>query len=189
MSVPTVLFICRSNGVASPMAEAIVNHRAEGRLRAFSAGIEPVSRIHPEAVAVLVEAGIAADDLQPKAIELFGLPQAPHPDLVVTLTGEVLGRSVAPWQSAPRRLAWLIADPAEADDRGAFRRLLADITTRIERTFLKPLSAETAATRRIAGRRGSGEAPVGPRRGGPAPGQPAAPQSSPAPSAARRASS
>lgn len=166
MGVPTILFICRTNAVASPMAEAWLNHAAGGLFRAFSAGIDPAAGLHARARAALRAAGLAADGLAPKPIELFALPEAPHPDLVVTLTADVLGRSVDPWQSAPRRLAWLIAEPPPGAGAAVYRRLLADIAGRIDRTFLSGPRAHAAAATFAAGpRRGtaSGYPPSAPR--------------------------
>ena len=54
-----VLFLCTSNSCRSQMAESIVNAYLSNDWRAFSAGTEPSGYVHPKAIQVLDEIGIA----------------------------------------------------------------------------------------------------------------------------------
>lgn len=79
----SVLFLCTGNSARSQMAEALTNHHRRAAWQASSAGIAPSSHgVHPQALAVLREAGIDTSDLHPKSLDAF---QAVPPDLVVTV--------------------------------------------------------------------------------------------------------
>jgi arsenate reductase len=53
------------------MAEGLVNHFLNGRWEAASAGTDPSSWVHPMAVQVMEELGIAISAQRPKRVDLF----------------------------------------------------------------------------------------------------------------------
>lgn len=115
-----VLFICPDNAVLGPLAEACMNRAGGGRWRAFSAGLAPASRIHPAVERILRLKGHPAGPLQTKAVELFTLPLAPVPDLLIGLDTEPRNRSFA-WKPAPAQRRWHVewdgtTTPARIDD-------------------------------------------------------------------------
>jgi arsenate reductase len=64
------------------MAEVILNHDLTGRVRALSAGVRPQHEVADNAVAALREAGLPAERLYPKDVDVF----MDEPiDLVVTV--------------------------------------------------------------------------------------------------------
>jgi arsenate reductase len=118
-----VLFLCETNAAVSLIAEAIVNHRNDPRLRAFSAGRTPATRMLDEAAQALRAAALSADGLEPKSLAIFTLPGARRPDLVVDL-------ATVTWtdpdlQAMTEILRWPLRDPALAENRRE-RRQLAD---------------------------------------------------------------
>ncbi|WP_181700570.1 arsenate reductase ArsC [Chthonobacter albigriseus] len=151
-----VLFLCETNAATSLMAEAIVNHRNDTRIRAFSAGRAPTGVILPEARAVLAASAIPAEGLEPKPWTIFALQGAPRADIVVDLATvtwtapEVKQLADSPVIRWPLRDASLIESARE-------RRLVAEavfdaLESRIGRDLL-PLvlrSAATLAPRRAA---------------------------------------
>jgi len=145
VNVPTVLFVCADNAGVSPMAEAYLNAVAADRVRAFSAGVEPGERVHAHAIRALAAAGLPTDGLAPKALELFAMPQAPVPDIVVALTPAALGGPEPRWLRPPRRLAWLLPEPDLARGPAAFARLLASLTRRIDRALADGAFSPAAA--------------------------------------------
>ncbi len=70
MSVRRVLFVCVGNSARSQMAEAIARHHG---LVAASSGTQPAGAVHPLALQVLRERGIATAGLRPKVIDWDGL--------------------------------------------------------------------------------------------------------------------
>jgi arsenate reductase len=105
----TILFVCKDNAGLSPMAEACLNAVSDGSLRAFSAGIVPAGHLAPATARVLAENGIRSGGLVPKPLELFALPHAPTPDVVVALTPGVTAATGRIWAGATRHLCWTLA--------------------------------------------------------------------------------
>jgi arsenate reductase len=83
----TVLFVCPDNTLLGPLAEAYLNGRANGLIRAFSAGDKTGSRLHPAVGKLLSAHGIPYDGLEPKSLDVFLMPHAPVPDRVIGLAG------------------------------------------------------------------------------------------------------
>lgn len=61
-----VLFVCNGNAGRSQMAAALANDLAQGRIRAWSAGVDPMSEVLPQVVEVMRERGIDMSDTFPK---------------------------------------------------------------------------------------------------------------------------
>ncbi|HEY8084691.1 MAG TPA: arsenate reductase ArsC [Methylophilaceae bacterium] len=78
----TVLVLCTGNSCRSQMAEAILNHDLEGRVRALSAGIAPQPKVADGAIEALKQAGLPTDGLYPKDVDAV---IDEHIDLVVTV--------------------------------------------------------------------------------------------------------
>ncbi len=134
---PSVLFACTGNSARSPIAAALMRHRAGDGVDVASAGSHPKQRIHPHAVRVLRDDyGIDIADQEPAALDATAHRRF---DQVVSLCDRV--REVRPELRNERRLIhWSIPDPAaEGDGRAgypAFRRAAADIDSRVR--FLLP---------------------------------------------------
>ncbi|GAA2985787.1 ArsR family transcriptional regulator [Streptosporangium longisporum] len=140
---PRVLFACTGNSARSPVAEALLRHRAGGSVEVTSAGSRPRPRTHPNALRVLREQyGIDADDRRPRRLDTVAHHRFDH---LISLCDKV--REVCPgFAELPRPIHWSIPDPAAAgdDDREsypAFTRMAAEIDTRIH--YLLPVLAHT----------------------------------------------
>ncbi|SEQ81865.1 Protein-tyrosine-phosphatase [Lentzea xinjiangensis] len=125
-----VLFLCTGNSGRSPMAEALLRHRAGGRVSVTSAGSHPKA-LHPNAVRAVAEYGV---DLRHEPAHLDTVRRNRF-DLVVTLCDRV--REVLPeFPGTPRLVHWSIPDPAREGGTGsesypAFRRTAAELVSRI----------------------------------------------------------
>ncbi|OOC03004.1 arsenate reductase/protein-tyrosine-phosphatase family protein [Amycolatopsis azurea] len=125
-----VLFVCTGNSGRSPMAEALLRHRAGSTVEVFSAGSHP-KPVHPGAVRALAERGIALEH-EPSHVD--GLRHRRF-HWVISLCDRV--REVCPeFPGHPRVVHWSLPDPAEeTDDAGgaypAFRRLADELDRRI----------------------------------------------------------
>jgi ArsR family transcriptional regulator, arsenate/arsenite/antimonite-responsive transcriptional repressor / arsenate reductase (thioredoxin) len=130
-----VLFVCTGNSARSPMAEALLRHRAGARVQAVSAGIRP-KPVHPKAAAVMRDRyRIDIGRHRPTHVEAIADQRF---DFVISLCDKA--REACPeFPSRPRRVHWSVPDPAgEGGQAGypAFERTAAELDTRIR--FLLP---------------------------------------------------
>jgi protein-tyrosine-phosphatase/DNA-binding transcriptional ArsR family regulator len=126
-----VLFVCTGNSARSQIAEALLQERSGGAVKAFSAGSRPKS-LHPNAVRVMRERGIDISGRRCKHLDVFRRRRF---DYVITLCDRA--REVCPeFSGEPHTIHWSIPDPgAEPGDDGetypAFERAAAELETRI----------------------------------------------------------
>lgn len=140
---PAVLFACTGNSARSPIAEALLRHRAAGHVSVTSAGSHPKPNLHPNTVRVLHEDyEIDIADQRPRHLDTVAGRRLSY---VISLCDKV--REVCPeFSHQPRRIHWSIPDPATAGDTdrasySTFRRAAAEIDTRIR--YLLPIIART----------------------------------------------
>jgi protein-tyrosine-phosphatase/DNA-binding transcriptional ArsR family regulator len=132
-----VLFVCTGNTGRSPMAEALLRHRAGAYAEAASAGIRP-KPLHPDAVAVMRDRyRIDITGHRPTPVETVAHERF---DFVITLCDKA--REHCPeFPGHPGLIHWSMPDPAaaEGDLAGypAFERTAAVLETRIR--FLLPV--------------------------------------------------
>ena len=127
-----VLFVCTGNSARSQLAEAVIGKLGGARYVAASAGTRP-RPVHPLTVQVLAEMGIDWRSAQAKSLEQVAGRRF---DYVVTVCDRAQ-RACQTFPGEPRSLHWGLSDPARVrgskDERvQAFRRALAEITTRLE---------------------------------------------------------
>jgi protein-tyrosine-phosphatase len=100
-----VLFICLHNAGRSQMSQAFFERAAGGRHSSASAGTRPASRVHPEVVEVMREAGVDLSGHVPKELWREVPEQA---DVLVTMgCGDE-----CPYIPGKRYLDWDLPDPS-----------------------------------------------------------------------------
>jgi protein-tyrosine-phosphatase/DNA-binding transcriptional ArsR family regulator len=123
-----VLFVCTGNSARSPMAEALLRHRAGGSATVASAGTQPRPRLHPGAVRALRRGfGIDLSGQAPRGLAALEGRRFDH---VITLCDRA--REACPDLGAART-HWSVPDPAAAGDAGdgPFHRAAAEIEARV----------------------------------------------------------
>lgn len=145
----SVLFLCTGNSARSPIAEALLRHRAGGDgvvIDVASAGSHPAPRLHPNTVRVLREDyGIDLEPRRPRPLDAVADRRF---DLVITLCDKI--REVPRDHGSAVTTHWSLPDPSAAggDDGAsypAFRRLAIELDTRIG--FIPP---QTTTTRGVS---------------------------------------
>jgi protein-tyrosine-phosphatase len=128
---PRLLFLCTGNSARSQIAEALVEHRSAGSVKARSAGSHPKA-LHPNAVRVMAERGIDIAGRPTKSLTRFARHRF---DRVITLCDKV--REICPeFPGAPTAAHWSIADPAAAGESDeatypAFQHVADEIESRV----------------------------------------------------------
>ncbi|GAC1384940.1 MAG: arsenate reductase ArsC [Herpetosiphon sp.] len=131
-----VLFLCTHNSARSQIAEGLLRNLGGERFEVYSAGTVE-TRVRPEAIAVMMEAGIDISRQWSKTLDQFlGEPF----DEVITVCDQA--NAVCPvFPGGRRRRHWSIDDPAgvegsEATRWTAFRAARDDLRRRIEAELL-----------------------------------------------------
>ena len=107
-----VLFLCTGNSARSIMAEAILNHKSQGKFSAYSAGSHPTGQPRQEALQQIESAGLPTSGLRSKSWDEFSVPDAPKLDFVFTVCDNAAKEQCPYWPGQPMTAHWGIADPA-----------------------------------------------------------------------------
>jgi len=142
MDMKNILFLCTGNSCRSIIAEALFKSMAPAGATAQSAGSKPAGFVHPGALAVLKEAGIATAGLSSKSWD--NPPE--KPDAVITLCADAAGEACPLYFGKVVRSHWGMPDPAkvqgdEATVHAAFSETFALLRGRIS-ALVKQLEAE-----------------------------------------------
>ena len=90
------------------MAEALLNHKGQGRFHAESAGSHPAPRVNPHAISALADIGITWGGRAPRSVE--GLRHEPW-DFIITVCDHA--KEACPvFPGRPTFAHWGIDDPA-----------------------------------------------------------------------------
>jgi arsenate reductase (thioredoxin) len=148
-----VLFLCSHNSGRSIMAEAMLNHLADGRFKAYSAGSYPQKdqTPNPMALETLKRAGVSIEGLHSKNWDQFGRHDASHMDLVITVCDDAAGDVCPIWPGHPATAHWGIHDPATVTGSDevkmeAYRQALHLIARRLDLLMSLPIASLTKLT-------------------------------------------
>jgi len=141
-----VLFLCTGNSARSILAESILNFRARGRFRGFSAGSHPKGAVHPLALALLERMGMPIEGLRSKAWDEFAQPGSPNLDFVFTVCDNAAGEICPVWPGQPTTAHWGQPDPAavvgtDLEMVSAFREAFRILERRIELFTALPIAS------------------------------------------------
>jgi arsenate reductase (thioredoxin) len=123
-SIPEVLFVCVHNAGRSQMAAALLERKAEGRVRVLSAGSEPADELNPAVVQAMGELGIDISAERPKKLEDRMVRTS---DVVITMgCGDA-----CPIYPGKRYEDWELEDPS-GKDLETVRGIRDEIASRVD---------------------------------------------------------
>jgi len=141
-----VLFVCYGNSCRSPMAEALANHLGAGKVRAFSAGSNPLGVISHGTHEVLREKGITLEGHSSK-----GLQDVPISEMDVVVEMGYGVTCPVPADFKGRLIQWNIPDPYGLD-LDHFRDV-RDLIENEVRALLADLEGDSGNSKPEAGKR------------------------------------
>ncbi len=138
------MFLCTGNSCRSQLAEGLANFIGKGRLKAYSAGLNPAGYVHPKAIEVMKEIGVDISNYVSKQIDENLLKEM---DYVITLCGDA--EETCPMTPPDiKRLHWGLPDPAKAtgseeDVLKVFRKVRDEIKERIVNLMREVVDGES----------------------------------------------
>lgn len=137
-----ILILCTGNSARSQIAEAIINHRGNGRVVAESAGSHPAARVNPWAIEALRNAGIEWHGHPPRGVD--GLDQKRW-DAVITVCDKAK-ESCPIFPGQPMLAHWGMPDPADVkgsdrEERQAFFDAFMLLSRRIDLLLALPFES------------------------------------------------
>jgi arsenate reductase len=141
-----VLFVCYGNSCRSQMAEALVNRRGAEKVRAFSAGTNPLGVISQGTHQVLREKGITLEGHSSKGLQDVPLSEM---DVVVEMGYGVTFPVPADFKG--RLIQWNVPDPYGLD-LDHFRDVRDLIENEVQ-TLLADLEGDSGNAKPEAGKR------------------------------------
>ena len=132
MSKSKVLFLCTGNSCRSQMAEGLVRHYLSKRWKAYSAGTQPKSSVHPLAIKAMAELGIDISKRKSKKVEKYKDKKF---GLVITVCDEA-AEECPIWLGSGKVIHISFPDPAktkgsEEEQMAVFRAVRDDIYRRV----------------------------------------------------------
>jgi protein-tyrosine-phosphatase len=122
-----VLFLCTGNSARSIVAETLLNHMANDRFKAFSAGSHPSGTVNPLVLEFLNDKGISTSGARSKPWEEFSAPGAPEMHFVITVCDQAAGETCPIWPGHPVTAHWGVEDPAlHMNDAAKAKKVIDD---------------------------------------------------------------
>ena len=139
-----ILFLCTHNSARSILGEALASTHLSGKLRGFSAGSTPGTSVNPIAADIAVELGMDRALLKSKSWDVFGEPNAPKMDFIVTVCDNAAGEVCPFWPGNPVTAHWGFPDPSrvqgtDIEKRAAFNEVMNGLKKRIDILAAMPL--------------------------------------------------
>jgi protein-tyrosine-phosphatase len=139
-----ILFLCTHNSARSILGEALASTHPSGKFRGFSAGSTPGTSVNPIAADIAVELGMDRAILKSKSWDVFGEPNAPKMDFIVTVCDNAAGEVCPFWPGNPVTAHWGFPDPSQVQGsdlevRAAFNEVMNGLKKRLDILASMPL--------------------------------------------------
>jgi arsenate reductase len=136
-----ILVICTGNSCRSIIGEALFNHLGKGRIKAFSAGSQPLGRLNTGAVALLQRHGISTEGFSSQSWEAF---ENQLIDIAITVCDNAAGETCPVYLRPVPKALWGLSDPGhvkgtDEDVKAAFEATYRAVERRINLMLALPL--------------------------------------------------
>lgn len=132
-----ILFLCTHNSARSILGEALASTHPSGKFVGFSAGSTPGAIVNPIAMELAVEMGMDPLKLKSKSWDVFGTPDAPKMDFIITVCDNAAGEVCPFWPGQPATAHWGFPDPSKVqgsdiEKKAAFIGVMNGLKKRID---------------------------------------------------------
>lgn len=139
-----ILFLCTHNSARSIIGEALASTHPSGKFIGYSAGSTPGTRVNPFAAEIAKELGMDVALLKSKSWDVFGEPNAPQMDFIITVCDNAAGEVCPFWPGHPVSAHWGFPDPSQVvgtdlEKRAAFNEVMHGLKKRIDILASMPL--------------------------------------------------
>jgi arsenate reductase len=140
-----ILILCTGNSCRSILGEALINHYAGNRFRAFSAGSHPTGKVNPNALATLARNGISTEGFSSQSWDEF---DGVGIDIAITVCDQAAGEVCPAYLNSAIRAHWGLPDPAhvtgtDEEIAEAFQATYDALSVRIHKMLALPIEDMT----------------------------------------------
>jgi protein-tyrosine-phosphatase len=139
-----ILFLCTHNSARSVIGEALASTHPSEKFIGFSAGSTPGTSVNPIAADIAEELGMVRSLLKSKSWDVYGEPDAPKMDFIITVCDNAAGEICPFWPGQPVTAHWGFPDPSqvqgtELEKRKAFNEVKNGLKKRLDILAALPL--------------------------------------------------
>ena len=139
-----ILFLCTHNSARSIIGEALASTHQSGKFIGFSAGSTPGTSVNLIAADIAEELGMVRSLLKSKSWDVYGEPDAPKMDFIITVCDNAAGEQCPFWPGQPATAHWGFPDPSQIqgtdlEKRKAFNEVKNGLKKRLDILASLPL--------------------------------------------------
>ncbi len=144
MKTYNILFLCTHNSARSVLGEALASTHPSGKFVGYSAGSTPGTQVNPIAADLAAEMGVDRTLLKSKSWDVFGMPDAPKMDFIITVCDNAAGEQCPFWPGQPATAHWGFPDPSQVqgsdiEKKAAFIEVMNGLKKRLDILAAMPL--------------------------------------------------
>ena len=142
-----ILILCTGNSCRSILGEALINHLAGDRFKAFSAGSHPTGKVNANALATLARNGLPTEVYTSQSWDEF---EDEAIDIAITVCDQAAGEVCPVYLNSAIRGHWGLPDPAhvtgtEAEIQQAFQVTFDALELRVQKLLALPIESMSGA--------------------------------------------
>lgn len=142
-----ILILCTGNSCRSVLGEALINHLAGERFRAFSAGSRPTGKVNANALATLERNGVPTAGFTSQSWDEF---EDKGIDIAITVCDQAAGEVCPVYLNSTIKAHWGLPDPAHVTGtdekiKQAFQATYDALSIRINKMLALPIENMSGA--------------------------------------------